>query len=119
MRGLKRWHRGATFAALFALLLQAALSFGHVHNEPAGAHVAAGQPDRFCGLPEEDHDRDGHANGLCAICVTIKLLGHSFAASPPALHVRQAHFASPPCRTSATPAQGRAAAFRSRAPPLV
>jgi hypothetical protein len=123
MRGLTRWHRGATFAALFALLLQAALSFGHIHAGPAERHtasaaVASGPSDRFCALPDEDRDGD-HADGHCVICATLKLLGHGWMASPPAFPVRRgSQAASSPCRTAATPAQGRAAAFRSRAPPL-
>jgi hypothetical protein len=107
---------------LFALLLQLVLSFGHVHAGPTGnatASVAADQHDRFCALPDEDRDGCDRADGHCAICATIKLLGHGWMASPPAPLVRHvSRAAPPPCRAAPTPTQSRAVGFRSRAPPL-
>jgi hypothetical protein len=107
---------------LFALLFQLVLSFGHVHAGPTGSaatSVAADRHDRLCALPDGDRDDGDHADGHCAICATIRLLGCGWVASPPAPLVRRvSHAAPPPDRAATTPTQSRAVGFRSRAPPL-
>jgi hypothetical protein len=115
-------YRSATFAALLALALQFVLAFGHAHvpiGGNANAAVSAGQPVGFSALPNHEPDDGDHAGGFCDICATITLLGHGWAALPPAPPERQgSHAGPPPHRAAPTPPPRRAAGFRSRAPPL-
>jgi len=110
-------------SALFALLLQLALTFGHVHvahaaggDKPlavAAAVPGAGQATGS-GQPDGDHRHDDY----CAICAVMTLLT---VASPPVAPA----LSSPPDPTPAEIAIADAAvrvaleqvAFRSRAPP--
>jgi hypothetical protein len=108
--------------ALFALTLQLALSFGHVHLDrfasglvtatAADAKAPASQPS-----PQQHPASD--ADDYCAICATIHLASSSFLPDAPQLPVPLVsqpieHFVSvafvfiAPQRT----------AFQSRAPPL-
>lgn len=122
MHWFRRRQSSATGAALFALLLQLALSFGHVHggladHSPAFS-IAHSQNGDGAALPAQDGD--GHSpDGLCAICATVHLLGTSQIAGSPALPTRDASAAAPaPLSRFAAPPEQRHTAFRSRAPPL-
>jgi hypothetical protein len=111
--------------ALFALALQFALSFAHIHPEDVfgsakrgAVVVAAALPvaDDVAGLRSDQATRDDA--DLCAICTTASLLNSSFIAAPPQL--------PPPAgllgvdnsdRVAALLVAPHRAPFQSRAPP--
>jgi hypothetical protein len=110
--------------ALFALLLQIVLSFGHVHiphATGAGGPIAVAAITPDTGGAGGSRQPDGghrHDDGYCAICAVMTLLSGAQAATAPLL---------PPLHdpisveiTVADAALGIASehvAFRSRAPP--
>jgi len=80
------------YLALFALALQLALTFGHVHLDRA-APISA---DRFAVAtadasnaaqvkPTDPTDRHDRADDHCAICTLIHLAGTVVLAAPPSL----------------------------------
>ena len=80
-----RWNRRwGGYAALFALALQLALSFGHLHLDDLGVTAAAGQapnPSHPGKSPGNTPDTDE----FCAICAVISLSGTLVIPEPPAL----------------------------------
>ena len=122
-----RWFRAnKTFCgrlALFALVVQFVLAFGHIHREdiygsarPAAA-IAAALPDGGQPLPANQPAK--HSDDYCAICATVSLLGNSFVAAPPTLPVPSAsHAVEQVDRVAVIFIASRRAAFQSRAPPL-
>jgi len=123
-----RWFRAnARFGgrlALFALALQLALSFGHVHREDifgpsSAASAAAALPAADTSSPASSDQPSKHSDDYCAICATISLLGGSFVATPPQLPVPLvSHAAEPTDGIVAILVAPRRAAFQSRAPPV-
>jgi hypothetical protein len=114
--------RQATSFALFALAINLALSFGHIHLEgfrggetnagvllSAISHANSGQPVKH----------DGHPDDLCPICMARAALGTGLAATPPVLPLDFAYVTVEPTFAAglAIPQQPRAN-FRSRGPPL-
>ncbi|WFU75499.1 DUF2946 family protein [Bradyrhizobium sp. CB2312] len=123
--------------ALFALVVQFAVSFGHVHAFAAQAapssptsptKVAAAISEAvlaqaiamgiFQNQQPSNDDRD-HPAGACAICAVISLAGAALFAAPPVLLLRQ-HVDLPYLATDAglLHLQSARLAFQSRAPPL-
>jgi len=114
--------RGA-YLALAALLLQIAVSFGHVdvdgivgadHLTLTGLHKTVIAKTSQPGPAQNSGDDDGY----CPICASIFMVSTSFVSEPPQLPVpdgfeRIRHFNSIG-RGVSTP---RRIAFRSRAPP--
>lgn len=109
-------------AALFALLVQFTLSFGHVHvgeSAASGRHFAQQIAPAAADAAQPAH-REHRPGGddLCAICLAGGMLASGALAAPPALPV-------PPVRVAATnafaatpfTALSQRAAFHSRAPP--
>jgi hypothetical protein len=115
--------------ALFAMVIQAVISFGHHHFDVSGLRSAKtaiaaslrSQP-AFAASPRGDrHGRQapmGPSHAPCLICMAID------AAAPPMmdaltnvlpLDVKSARIAMPPVASISAPL--RAAAFNSRAPP--
>ncbi len=107
------------YLALFALAVQLALSFGHVHgawasreNAPLACRTFYQPPaDHGCPLHKTDHQG-------CAVCWTMSLAGSALLATPPGLTLPAA--VGDPCR----PDLGRdaaprptTAAFDARGPP--
>ncbi len=102
--------------ALFALAVQLALSFGHVHAGafgPVSAKIALTNPYS----PATDGDQD-NGNDVCAICATIAMANTLVDSSPPVLPL--------PVQIHATPVivaavldttQPQRFSFQSRAPP--
>jgi hypothetical protein len=123
-----RWFRDnirqGSWAALIALAINLALSFGHVHaidgkslGHPAGvlvAAIASSDNDHRPGQP--DHD---HADYLCPICLASTAIASALAPTPPVLPVQ---FVSGtidhPIERAAAIVEPRRAAFQSRGPPL-
>ena len=90
-----RWFRtrakwGASLAS-FALALQLALSFGHIHHKDiaAEAHSINAGGGSLVGQAKQqqpaEHDSDDHEDQYCAIYAINNLLGCSQPAEPPAL----------------------------------
>lgn len=113
--------RPVAVVALFALLLQLALGFGHLHHADQDRSQAITLAhDQAAAPPDHDEqDSDTRHNHLCAICVALNLLsGAQIAGTPLALPEaawRQADLAPPRADVLA---EQRRCNFRSRAPPL-
>ena len=113
-RGKRRW---GSYGALFALALQLALSFGHVHLDDLAlgntATVAAQQASEPGAPSGTVPDRD-----VCAICAIISLSGSLLIPDAPALafagEQHEAFFAD--LVAIRGPRQARAQ-FQARAPP--
>jgi hypothetical protein len=120
-----RWFRAnrvfGSSAALFALAVLLALSFGHIHREdiqgPVHAAAAASAATSSRSLPTDIPSK--HGDDYCAICATMSLLSSSFVADPPQLALPVVSYAvehvGPAAVVSIAPPR---TAFRSRAPPL-
>jgi hypothetical protein len=124
-----RWFRDnireGSLAALIALAINLALSFGHVHaidgksiGYPAGALVAAIAPtdgnDHRPGQP--DHD---HADYLCPVCLASTAIASAITPTPPALPVEFVVGSIDHAIERATAVvQPQRAAFQSRGPPI-
>jgi hypothetical protein len=122
MKWLRANIRQVTSLALFALAINLALSFGHLHLEDIGRGKATsgillaaisrhgdGQSDRH----------DGHPDDLCPICMAQAALGTGFASPAPALTVDLAYVELDPISAPqlGIPQPPRAS-FQSRGPPL-
>ncbi|MCK1333064.1 MULTISPECIES: DUF2946 domain-containing protein [unclassified Bradyrhizobium] len=119
-----RWFRVSarlnTWFALFALAMNFALSFGHVH---AGQASERGSIVDALALPDhgkaQGHSNDSHPDYLCPICVASAALANGLASTPPAtlLEFKQAAVdrrTAPPRLVVAL----RRAPFQSRGPPI-
>jgi hypothetical protein len=125
MRWFRSNRRSGGGLALFALVLQLVVSFGHVHVTdlvPVAAatiRTGAAAPSGDAPTPAAPVKKSNGANDVCAICALIQLVNSSVASSAPSLQMTAATqwirwrvafdfgVALPP-RTS----------FRARAPPL-
>jgi len=115
---------GALFA-LAALVLQIAVSFGHVHLDGvvrAMSHGAIAGPHNIAlaqASPQAPAQNPGDDDDYCAICASIFLVSTSFVSEPPKLPVPTGFVR---IRHSFSIARGivapRRFAFQSRAPPL-
>jgi hypothetical protein len=119
MRWFRVRGRLAAYVALFALLSQLVLSFGHVHLAHAdspGIAVAATGAGGHKSTPQQpgtDHDDD-----YCAVCAIIALLTGAQVAAAPAIPVPAVlAVADNPIAAAATHIGSQRGAFRSRAPP--
>jgi hypothetical protein len=108
--------------ALFALVIQIALSFGHFHalDGTSSEHgllrlvAATAAPN---GSP--NHPADRHDDCLCPICMAATAIGHALASASPALPIEFAQ-ASIDCAIESGfgPPDQQRSAFQSRAPPI-
>lgn len=112
--------RFAGILALFALGIQLAVSFGHVHLEGARPPfgLAASDAASLDRSPAGTPDPPGAPRHDCAICITIDLLGNALTGEPTALSLPD------PVQFGPFPPAGepeifvtRFHAFRTRAPP--
>jgi hypothetical protein len=102
--------------ALFALVVQLVLSFGHFHAIAAQATPSTQSSQQ---LPAPGHDQDQHPDDFCAICAVVALASTAVAATPPALPIPQAFdLVHPSIDATFVNLRSARAAFRSRAPPL-
>jgi hypothetical protein len=124
MRRLRSIRRFGAGLGLFALLLQLALSFGHVHPEDLLGASAAGIANVVAGkaqLPSTDQNR--HAPGAphddCPICSVMHLAGTIVLPAPPVLAL-PAQFTVPVFSTDdlVTVVIPRRPPFQTRAPPI-
>lgn len=119
--------------ALFALLVQFALSFGHHHNvaqatpllqsslQQADLSIGAASADRIAvqkQLPANP-DQDQPGDDYCAICAVVSMAGSVVFATPPVLLLPQAvDFLYRATDAEFTHLKSAGAAFQPRAPPL-
>jgi Protein of unknown function (DUF2946) len=110
--------------ALFALVIQFALSFGHFHalDGTSSEHgllrlvAATAAPD---GDQSPNHPADRHADYLCPICMAATAVGHALASAPPAGPIEFAHASIDRAIESGVgPPDQQRAAFQSRGPPI-
>jgi hypothetical protein len=104
--------------ALFALAVQFALSFGHVHAlaQPSSAQVA-----RSLGTPQPASDQGPgeHPGDTCAICVVMAMANTALSATPPVVLLPQAaDFSYLAAAAEFVRAAHLRVAFQPRAPPL-
>lgn len=137
MRWFRSCRRLGGALALFALALQLAVGFAHIHPEdfsassyfPASSdrgRAGVASPDRLpvaaAHVPAapRDHSGSGVPEHDCAICFSIGLLGNALNGQPPAL--------APPTSLRYAPLRpvseaefsfARYVSFRTRAPPVV
>jgi hypothetical protein len=109
-------------AALLALSLQIALSFGHVHGleaNHAGGVVSADAGGQIP-APSPPGRADHQDTDYCAICAVLALLSGAQTATAPAV-VQPIALASTEIAIpgDALRVASRRVAFRSRAPPLI
>ncbi|MGC2775325.1 MAG: DUF2946 family protein [Bradyrhizobium sp.] len=108
--------------ALFALLLQFALAFGHVHWLAAQPHDSAGvtaQQLRAGSSPaDQDGDQQPPADG-CAICAVMAMAQSILLSPAPVLTLPDAvSFRLPDAIAATATAVAVSTAFQPRAPPL-
>jgi hypothetical protein len=123
-----RWVRSnikcASWIALFALVIQLALLFGHFHavDGTSSEHgllrlvAATAAPN---GDESPNHPADRHDDYLCPICMAATAIGHALASASPALPIEFAQ-ASIDCaiESGVVGPDPQRAAFQSRAPPI-
>ena len=89
MRVLRARQKSGAWLALLALLVQIAVSFGHVHGDDlvpvlaeqgTGASPLTSAPWNDPGSPSTDHD-------FCSICACVVLAGSLVLPQPPAIVV--------------------------------
>jgi hypothetical protein len=122
--GLRYDRRFGTWLALFALAVQMAVSFGHVHlegiarNDPTRlASATAGHAAQSLLAPQPGGGGDDDA--YCPICASLYLMANSFMPAAPLLPLPSVsnlvkHFD----RKAPVFVAPRRLAFQSRAPPL-
>jgi len=120
MCGFRQGKNFCSYLALFAIVFQLFVSFGHVHLkvftstkidsvDQSGASQRQNEPAR--NVPNDEHDK-------CAICAIISLAGSLVVPDPPVIALPQVQYLTwlPDCRSepvfSAAPSP-----FKSRAPP--
>jgi hypothetical protein len=91
MRALRSLRRFGAGLGLFALLLQLALSFAHVHPDDLLGASAAGISQKAAGKALADHGQQPQAPGAphddCPICSVMHLAGTIVLPDPPAVAV--------------------------------
>ena len=126
-----------SWIALFALLVQFALSFGHFHPIASNATSAPEVGSALSGLafasglsgkaaeiglkrqPASNHDSDERSGDVCAICAVMAMANAALFASPPALPLPQAiAFSHPATRGESVRVASVRIAFQPRAPPI-
>jgi|ERR1700674_2264752 len=126
MRWFRSNRRVCGQLALFALALQIALSFGHIHPEElavpstdrGSADAVANSPLEGLGSLPAPNDYDGLADDHCAICATIALVGSLVLPEAPAVllpSVKRPALA--PQRVAVLAPDHRRPQFQARAPP--
>jgi hypothetical protein len=125
--------------ALFALLVQFALSFGHVHaitsaatsplqvrstlSELLGRFIpqvmGAVADARPAQQPVSNHDSDEHGGDICAICAVMAMANTALFATPPLEPIPQAvEVARPTTEREIARVASASVAFQPRAPPI-
>jgi hypothetical protein len=124
-----RWFRSrstlGSWLALFALSVQLALSFGHIHLDRGAAPGHSSVLLRVHGLPAANtvsqparDEAPGLADDYCAVCALIHLAGTIVGSEPPVLPLPAAFDRAPSAVVVEFGLTGQhRAPFASRAPP--
>jgi hypothetical protein len=124
--------------ALFALVVQLGLSFGHFHGSVAQAATAIQSAPLQTGVydtnglpaatadsqaiqpqPGPDHDSGQHPGDICAICAVMAMANNLLFATPPLLLLPQAvEFLYQTTDAEFVHLNSARAAFQPRAPPI-
>jgi hypothetical protein len=117
-----RRRRGAGLG-LLALLVQIALSFGHLHLQdirPASAEFAAAATHsaQVDPGPTRRHIPPGLPDDDCPLCIAVHMAASALLSVPPAMNIPRGfiHIAPPPIAAHERPVR-RYVLFRTRAPP--
>jgi hypothetical protein len=119
-----KWFRSnikrVAHVALFALAIQFALSFGHVHGVAAQGTSAAQVARSFSGpQPASDQGSPEHPGDICAICVVMAMASSLLFATPPVVLLPPAaDFSYVTAAAEFVRAAHLRVAFQPRAPPL-
>lgn len=118
MRWWRQHRRLGARVALLALLLQLALSFGHVHapqiGQPGATVTIAADAAAAPQQPADDHGDD-----YCAICAVLALLSGAQTAAAPVVSTPAAHaIAVVAIEITTLRLAARHDSFRPRAPPV-
>jgi hypothetical protein len=123
MRWLRSWVKESSCVALFAMALQLALSFGHVHLEHVLAspeHAAAYPTNPSAATLIPSDELPAGTSDECALCALIALANSLIlpisVALPVPAHFEAAQHAS---ARDLSVAQTTLRPFQARAPPLV
>jgi hypothetical protein len=126
-----RWGRSSRrfggYLALFALWLQFAVSFAHIH--PADSIIDHGQAGVVAApspgapgsptTPSSNRTGDGRSHDECPICASIYLVSTAFLGEPPALVVPMLFYrADLPLIANGGFQVARYTFFQTRAPPI-
>jgi hypothetical protein len=115
MAWLRACRRPIAALALFALLAQVGLSFGHVHWHTIKPGIAVTALAAGGSAPADQRDDDDY----CAICAVLTMLNGAQCATAPALATPSARVTPlPPPAPAMLRLIARHDSFRSRAPPL-
>jgi Protein of unknown function (DUF2946) len=112
------------WAALFALALQMAVSFGHVHLDDLGLRLAQSEPCASAVTTQASPRPADHEHGpvphddYCPICASIALVATAIAALPPKLILPAAvRYVWPSHRAVLASRPKLTLPFQARAPP--
>ena len=126
MRWFRYHQRFGGILALFALGLQLAVSFAHVHPQGLdllpGAESLARASTQASDSPAGPSDHHGGTAPYeeCAICISIGLLSSGISGQPPILSLPvPVGFAPTPAVVEVYFSVARFSPFRTRAPPVV
>jgi hypothetical protein len=133
VRYLMTWVRSnikcGSWVALFALIVQFALSFGHFHpiasapkvgSAPSGLSVASRLSGQVAEVSSKRQPGSNQDSGdVCAICAVMAMANTALFASPPALPLPQAiELSHPATRGESVRVASVRIAFQPRAPPI-
>jgi len=122
-----------SWIALFALVVQFALSFGHFHpiasapevgSALSGLSVASRLSGQVAEVsskrqPASNHDSDERLGDVCAICAVMAMANAALFGAPPALPLPRAiKLSHPATRGESVRVASVRIAFQPRAPPI-
>jgi len=119
MRWFRPKLRVGSRLALFALAVQIALSFGHVHLDTLARAPAPGSGKVLLSDRAPSHDSSGALDRDCPICALIQLVGSSAPGATPALPLPPDHrMIRPQAVTVLALAAPSRQVFQARGPPV-
>src|SRR5262245_608523 len=122
MRWFRRNMRFGSWCALFALTIQLALSFGHLHfaSSAATAALAAAAAEPLAAAPDDTPTPSKHSRvaDYCTICASIQLAGLLTAEPPSVSTLRPSSGERLRVVIEGTTSSHSGLPFNARAPPL-
>ena len=122
MRWFRRNMRFGSWCALFALTIQLALSFGHLHfaSSAAAAALASATTEPLAGAPDDTPTPTKHSRvaDYCTICASLHLAGLLTAEPPFVSTLHPSSGERLKVLIEATTSSSSGLPFNARAPPL-